>query len=73
MISDKTIPPLQTDEPFNQADTKTDKTHDNEHENQRIIGDGTDKGANPSNRASNKRTNVIDDSRERTSGRSRRR
>lgn len=73
IMSDKKIPPLQTHEPFNQPNTKTDKADDNEHENQRIISDGTNKFANPGNRASDKRANVINDSGERTNGRSRRR
>ena len=73
MISDKTIPPLQTSEPFDQTNAETDKTDDHEHENQRVVSDGTNKFANPSDRASDKRTNVIDDSSERTSGRSTRR
>lgn len=73
MISDKTIPPLQTDEPFNQTDTKTDKANDNEHENQRIVRNGTNKGTNPRDGTGDNRTNVINDSSERTSSRSRRR
>ena len=72
IISDKKIPPLQTSEPFNQTDTKTDKTNDYKHENQRIIGNGTNKFANPSDRAGDKRTDVTNDRGERTSGRSRR-
>lgn len=71
MISDKTIPPLQTSEPLNQADAEADKANDDEHENERVVSDGTNKLTNPSDRASNKRTNVIDDSSERTGGRSR--
>lgn len=71
IISDKKIPPLQTDEPLNQTDTKTDKAHDHKHEDQGIIGDGTNKGANPSNGSSDKRTDIVNDSRESTSSRSR--
>lgn len=73
IISDKTIPPLQTSKTLNQADTEADKANDNEHENKRVAGDGTNKFANPSDRASDKRANVIDDSGERTGGRSTRR
>lgn len=73
MISDKTIPPLQTSEPLNQADAEADKADDDEHKNEWVVGDGTNKFANPSDRASDKRTNVINDSGERTSGRSTRR
>ena len=73
IISDKKIPPLQTHEPLNQTDTETDKANDDEHENERVVGDGTNKFANPSDRASDKRTNVIDDSRESADSRSRRR
>lgn len=73
MISDKKIPPLQTSEPLNQTDTKTDKADDHKHENQRIASNGTDKFTNPSDRTSDKRTNVVDDSGERANSRSRRR
>lgn len=73
IISAKKIPPLQTNEPLNQTDTKADKANDDEHENKRVVGDSTNKFANPSDRASDKRANVIDDSGERTGGRSTRR
>ncbi len=73
IISDKKIPPLHTDKPLNQTDTKTDKANDDEHENKRIVSDGTDKGADPGNGTSDNRTNVVNDSSERTSSRSRRR
>lgn len=73
IMSDKKIPPLQTHEPLNQTDTKTNRANDDEHENERIVGNGTNKFANPSNRASDKRTNVVNDRSERTSGRSVRR
>lgn len=73
IMSAKKIPPLQTSETLNQTDTKTDKTDDNEHENQRIASNGTNKGADPSHRAGNKRTNVLNDSGERTNSRSTRR
>lgn len=69
IISDKKIPPLQTSEPLNQTDTKTDKAADNEHKNQRIVSDGTNKGADPRNRASDQRTNVLNNSGERTNSR----
>lgn len=72
IISDKTIPPLQTDEPLNQTDTETDKADDHKHENQRIIGDGTNKGTDPGDGTSDNRTNVTNDSSERTSSRTRR-
>lgn len=73
MISDKTIPPLQTNEPLNQTNTKTDKANDDEHKNKRVIGDGTNKGTNPRDGTSDNGTNVTNDSGERTGGRSRRR
>lgn len=73
IISDKKIPPLQTGEPLNQTDTKTDKADDHEHENQRIRIDGTNKGADPGNRTSNQGANVLNDSGERTNSRSTRR
>lgn len=69
IISDKTNPPLQTSQPLNQTDTKTNKANDNKHENQRIVGNGTNKGANPRDGTSDKRTNVINDSGERTNSR----
>lgn len=72
IISDKTIPPLQTDEPLNQTDTETDKADDHKHKNQRIIGDGTNKGTDPGDGTSDNRTNVTNDSSERTSSRTRR-
>lgn len=65
--------PLQTSEPLNQANTETDKANDNKHENQRIVGNGTNKRANPSDRSGDKRTNIVNDSSERTNSRSRRR
>ena len=64
-------PSLQTNEPFNQADAKTDKTDNHKHENQRIIGNGTNKGTNPRDGTSDKRTDIVNDSSERTSSRSR--
>lgn len=73
IISDKEIPPLQTSEPLDQTDTKTDKADDHKHENQRVIGNGTNKGANPGDRSGDKRTDVVNDSGERTNSRSRRR
>lgn len=73
IISDKIIPPLQTSEPLNQTDTKTDKANNDKHENKGIVSDGTNKGADPGDRASDKRTDVTNDSGERTSGRSTRR
>lgn len=73
IISDKTIPPLHTRKTLNQTNAKTDKAHDNKHENQRVIGDGADKLANPSDRAGDERTNVLNDSGESTNSRSRRR
>ena len=73
MISDKTIPPLQTDEPLNQSDTEANKAYDNEHENKRIVSDGTNKGTNPRDGTSDNRTNVTDDRGESTGGRSARR
>lgn len=73
MISDKTIPPLQTSEPLDQADAEADKANDNEHENKRVIGDSTDKGTDPGDGTSDNRTNVTNDSSERTGGRSTRR
>lgn len=73
MISDKTIPPLQTDEPLNQSHTEADKANDDEHENKRVVGDGTNKGANPRDGTSDNGTNVTNDSGERTGSRSTRR
>ena len=73
IISDKTIPPLQTDETLNQTDTKADKANDDEHENKRVVSDGTNKGANPGDGTGDDRTDVLNDSGERTSGRSTRR
>lgn len=73
IISDKTDPPLQTNEPLNQADTEADKANNDEHENKRVIGDSTDKGADPGDGPSDNGTNVTDDSGERTSSRSTRR
>lgn len=73
MISDKTIPPLQTSEPLNQTDTEADKANDDEHENKRVRSDGTNKGANPGDSTSNNGTDVANDSSESTSSRSRRR
>lgn len=73
IISDKTIPPLQTHETLDQTDTETNKANDNKNENQGIAGNGTDKGANPRNSTSNNGTDVANDSGERTSSRSRRR
>lgn len=73
IISDKTIPPLQSDEPLNQSDTEADKANDNEHENKRVVSDGTDKGADPGDGGSNERTNIVNDSSESASSRSRRR
>lgn len=72
-MSAKKIPPLQTNETLNQTDTKSYKTHDNKHENKRIVGDGTNKGADPRNGAGDNFTNVTNDSGERTNSRSRRR
>lgn len=71
MISDKTIPPLQTDKPLNQSDTEADKANDNEHENKRVVGDGTDKGTDPGDSTGNNRTDVANDSSESASSRSR--
>lgn len=65
--------PLQTSEPLDQTNAETDKADNDKHENQRIIGDGADKGANPGDRSGDKRTNVVNDSGERTNSRSRRR
>lgn len=73
IISDKKIPPLQTDKPLNQTDTETDKANNDEHENKRIISDGTNKGANPRDGTSDNGTNVTNDSGERTGSRSTRR
>lgn len=41
-------PPLQTDQTANEADTQTDKSHDNESQNQRIAGDRSGEGPDPS-------------------------
>lgn len=41
-------PPLQTDQTANDADTQTDKGHDNESQNQRITGDRGGEGPDPS-------------------------
>ena len=38
---------LQMNETANQADTETDESDDDEHEDKRIAGNSTDKGANP--------------------------
>lgn len=73
MISDKKIPPLQTRKTLNQTNAKTNKAHDNKHENQRVIGNGADKRADPRDGTSDNRTNVTNDSGERTSSRSTRR
>lgn len=73
IMSDNKIPPLQTSEPLNQTDTKTDKADDNKQENQRIASNGTNKGTDPRNRTGDKRTNVTNESSERTSSRSTRR
>lgn len=73
IISDKTIPPLQTSETLDQTDTETDKADDHEHEDQRIASNGTNEFANPGDRAGDKRANVINNSGERTNSRSTRR
>lgn len=65
--------PLQTNQPFDQADTEANKAHDHKHENQRIAGNSTNKGADPRDRAGDKRTNIVNDSSKGTSSRSRRR
>lgn len=73
MISDKKIPPLHTSETLNQTDTKTNKAHDNKHENQRVISDGADERTDPRNRSGDNFTNVTNNGSESTSSRSRRR
>lgn len=73
IISDKKIPPLQTNKPLNQTDTETDKANNDEHEDKRVVSDGTNKRANPGNGTSDNRTNVTNDSGERTGSRSTRR
>lgn len=70
-MSDKKIPPLQTDEPLNQTDTEADKANDDEHENKRVVGDGTNKGADPGDGSSDERTDIVNDSSKSTSSRSR--
>lgn len=71
IISDKKIPPLQTDEPLNQTDTETNKANDDEHENERVVSDSTNKGADPGDGTSDQRTDIVNDSSESTSSRSR--
>ena len=71
IISDKVNPPLQTDKPLNQSDTKADKPDNHEHKNQRIVSNGTDKGTDPRDTSGDDFTNVTNNGSESTSSRSR--
>lgn len=50
--------PLQADEAPNKANAQTHERHNDEHENQGVRSDGTDKGANPLNSLSDEGRNV---------------
>lgn len=50
--------PLQAHQPTNQADTQTHERNNNEHENEGIGSDGTNKGADPLNGLSHKSGNI---------------
>lgn len=50
--------PLHTNEALNEADTETDESDDNKHEQERIRSDSAGKRANPLNRLSDKSRNV---------------
>ena len=50
--------PLQPDKPTNQANAEADESDDHESENQRIRGNGTNKGANPLDSLSDERSHI---------------
>lgn len=55
-------PLLQTNQTLDQADTEADKGNDNEHQDQRIAGDHSDKRPNPRDSGSNQSGNRFQNS-----------
>lgn len=58
------ITPLQPDETLDQTDTKTNKGHDDEHEEQRVTGNHGNERADPRNCFSNERSDRSKNSRD---------
>lgn len=54
--------PLDLDQSLNETDTEADKGHNDKGQNKRIIGDSTNKRANPRNRRGNKGRNIAKNS-----------
>lgn len=70
IISATKTPPLQSSETLNKANTKPNKSDNDEQQNQRIAGNSTDKGTDPRYTSRDKRTNISNDSGDRTNSRS---
>ena len=65
--------PLHPNETLDQTNTETDKANDHKHEDQRIISNDIDKGADPGYDSGDDFTNITNNSSKSTSSRSRRR